>query len=134
MRLQGHPVSIRRAIDLAHAGATLGGKIKVLSPEEHDLRMALVSHLPHIAACALSETAGKSLFYAATGFKDTTRIASSDPGLWLDIFISNREKLLGALAGYIKGLEEIRSAIKVKDERRLSAHLKKAKSVRDKLG
>jgi prephenate dehydrogenase len=112
----------------------LGATVSVLSPEEHDARVSLVSHLPHAAAYALSGMAdAKSLKFASTGFKDTTRIASSDPYLWHDIFMTNRKALLSALAGYRAALRDIEKCIRNGSSKRLIGVLKKAKGVRDKL-
>lgn len=73
----------------------LGGKVIVLSSKKHDQIASQISHLPHVVAaslvCAVSK---KFLCYGATGFRDTTRIAQSDPKLWRPILMSNRERLI----------------------------------------
>lgn len=73
----------------------LGAKVSVMSPAAHDKSVSLISHLPHIVAFGLAGAAPiKELKYAAEGFKDTTRVALSDPRLWADIFLSNRKEIV----------------------------------------
>jgi prephenate dehydrogenase len=84
---------------------------------EHDLITAVISHIPHIAAAALVNLACKSeagevmKMLAAGGFKDMTRIASSDPEMWESIIMSNKEQVLKALSGYENILSDLRSAV-----------------------
>lgn len=94
-----------------------GSQVIVMSPDKHDLITAVISHLPHIVASSLVNTAGEIqvqeqdiLNYAAGGFKDITRIASSDEKLWVQIMLSNKEKILSVLKKYnciIKCFEDI---------------------------
>jgi len=115
---------------------SLGAKCEILSPDEHDKYISLISHLPHIAAIALiieADEKGESLKYASTGFKDTTRIASSNPNLWQDIFITNKDALLRALKDYKCALEGIERSIENEKTENLIALLKRAKDVRDSL-
>ena len=112
----------------------LGSRCKQLTPSEHDRCISFVSHLPHVVAIALTVAADpKSIQYASTGFKDTTRIASSNPSLWQDIFMTNKNALLASLDNYISTLEGLRSSIKRSDVKFLTKKLKKAKAIRDKL-
>ena len=97
---------------------SLGANVKVLKPAEHDDAVSLISHLPHIVAFSLAGAVPTgSLNYAAEGFKDTTRVASSDPELWADILLTNRSHILKAAALFRKQYERIVSAI-AKDDRR----------------
>jgi prephenate dehydrogenase len=90
-------VQLQKAVDVWSA---LGCRVLQMSPEQHDAAFASVSHLPHLIAFALmngisSQTQGKDyLSLAGPGFRDFTRIAASDPKMWRDIMISNREELL----------------------------------------
>jgi len=92
-----HPVQLQKAIDLWSA---LGCEVSTMTPEQHDAAFAAVSHLPHLMAFALmnaitSQPEGKDfLSLAGPGFRDFTRIAASDPKVWRDILLSNREELL----------------------------------------
>jgi prephenate dehydrogenase len=113
----------------------IGARIIEMSPEEHDHALAETSHLPHLAASALAATltpANRSL--AATGFRDTTRIASGDPDLWTAIFLENRECVLASLANYDGQLDKFRRALEQKDAEGLKNLLKVAKMGRDAIG
>jgi prephenate dehydrogenase len=93
--------------------SALGARVSRMTPEEHDGVFAAVSHLPHLLAYALvndiSERADAAqLFgYAAGGFRDFTRIASSHPEMWRDICVANRDRLLHELHLYEKKLKEM---------------------------
>lgn len=106
---------------------SVGARVKILTPSEHDRAVALVSHLPHIVAFSLagSVPAG-ALEFAAEGFKDTTRVASSDPDLWSDIFLTNRKEILMSAGLFRKYYNGILSAISKGDRRRTVRELKKA--------
>lgn len=98
-----------------------GAIIHRLTPEEHDGVFAAVSHLPHLLAYALvDEIARKThadlLFqYAASGFRDFTRIAGSSPEMWRDISVANRDALLSELDSYTRQLSRLRSALAAGD-------------------
>lgn len=92
-----HAVQLQKAVDVWTA---LGCRVLKMSPEQHDAAFAAVSHLPHLIAFAMinavsGQPQGKDyLSLAGPGFRDFTRIAASDPKVWRDILISNREELL----------------------------------------
>ena len=113
----------------------MGAKVGVVSPEEHDENLAFSSHLPHVVAYALAGTLEKKIPKAmfATGFKDTSRIASSDAALWSDIFMSNRNNVLKAIDHYKKILSGIENAISKDNREDLEKWLKKYKGLRDEL-
>ena len=103
-----------------------------MSPESHDRALAYTSHLPHLAAAALSIVLPEGCrAVAATGFRDTTRIAASDPRLWSAIFLENADRLLEALAGYEQALTQFRVALQERDERRLLALWAESKEKRE---
>ena len=98
------------------AWSACGANLARMTPEEHDGVFAAVSHFPHLLAFGLvADIAGrenaKQLFgYAASGFRDFTRIASSDPEMWRDICVANRDQLLreiGAYRGMLSRMEEL---------------------------
>ncbi len=114
---------------------SLGCEVKRLTPEEHDLALATTSHLPHFVAALLARqlpTAWRP--FTATGFRDTTRIAAGDPGLWSAIARENALALSQALAGFADRLDELRTAILAQDHDQLTHILTDAKKVRDALG
>jgi len=111
---------------------SLGARVLVLSPEKHDERASLASYLPHAASYALSLTQnGRSVKLAAGSLKDTTRVASSDPELWKDIFLLSREHTLSAIASFMRNLEKLKRAIKRRDEKTILKLLRRAKKVTD---
>lgn len=106
---------------------TLGAEAILMDAVEHDRRVAMISHLPHVAAFALSEivantndTAMKQLI--GGGFKDTTRIAASSPSLWTDIF-SESSELIPSLEQYIKHLEDYLALLKHSELQGIKARL-----------
>jgi prephenate dehydrogenase len=114
---------------------SLGAKVETMTPAEHDQRIAVVSHLPHLVAAALaSATPEKLLPLAASGWRDTTRIASGDPQLWQEIFATNRASALEALETFEHKLAELKAALGNSDDARLKANLEGAKRIRDALG
>jgi prephenate dehydrogenase len=106
---------------VAAAWQACGAVIHRLSPQEHDAVFASVSHLPHVLAFALvDDIAGKphadTLFqYAASGFRDFTRIAGSSPEMWRDITLANRDALLTEVDAYLAQLASMRQMIAAGD-------------------
>jgi len=96
------------------AWKSCGARVSRMDAEEHDAVLAAVSHLPHLLAFALvHEVAGRGdsaqLFgYAAGGFRDFTRIASSHPEMWRDICVANRDRLLDEVSRFSAKLEDVR--------------------------
>ena len=122
--------ALKKIVDFWKA---LGGKVKVMTPSEHDRSVALISHLPHIVAFSLvGAIPEKDMAYAAEGFKDTTRVASSDPGLWADIFITNKNETIKACRLFESSYSAILKALVKDDYQGLVKALKKAKTKRDK--
>ncbi|MEX2214443.1 MAG: prephenate dehydrogenase [Phycisphaeraceae bacterium] len=112
---------------------TLGMKLTVKTPEDHDRLVAAISHLPHAAAVLLVKLADEltAISIAATGFKDTTRIASGDPRVWTDIFTSNRSAMLESIDQFTAELAKFRKVIDGGDESALTQLLEEAKHARD---
>ncbi len=114
-----------------------GATVNEMSVEHHDEVLAATSHLPHMLAFALVESLARlseqrEIFeYAAGGFTDFTRIASSDPVMWRDICIANRDALLGMLDRFNKDLEALHTAIDSRDEETLLRIFTEAKVARD---
>ncbi len=111
---------------------SLGAVVNVISPEEHDRILSFTSHLPHVLAFCLAGVQEKDwMKFASTGFKDTTRVASSDPMLWADIFMDNRENVLKAIERLKEELELIGRDIKEGHKEDLIEKLNKYKQIRD---
>jgi len=114
--------------------ASIGMKVIVMPAQSHDKLLSKISHLPHALAVSLVNTAaGNGLDLAAGGFKDTTRIASGEPELWQDIFLTNRGNLIRDINILKKELSKIEEVLKSNNSRKLLGLLKKAKSIRDSL-
>ena len=115
----------------------VGAHIFRMSAQEHDAVFAAVSHLPHILAFAyvhqiLDHADGATyLDFAATGFRDFTRIASSHPAIWTDICFANRDSLLKLLEGQQRQLEKIASLLRNGDSDGLYRYFAEAKQTRD---
>jgi len=94
---------------------SLGARVVVLDPLTHDRAVAAVSHLPHLVAYALVDAVARfepaALDIAARGFKDTTRIAASDPQMWQEVFLANRAALAVTLAEFRQALVELERLI-----------------------
>ncbi|QDU79425.1 prephenate dehydrogenase [Polystyrenella longa] len=105
-----------------------------MDAETHDIALAQTSHLPHLVASVLcGGLADADRKLAATGFRDTTRIASGDPGLWQAIFLGNQEGLLRKLDDFQTLLQQYRTAIENQDAATLQNLLENAKRNRDGL-
>ena len=108
------------------AWSLCGADIHELSPEQHDQVFAAVSHLPHLLSFALvhdlavREDSDTYFTFAASGFRDFTRIAASHPEMWRDICLANREALIGELDRYSAALQEMRLALDTADGEKLA--------------
>ena len=115
----------------------IGARVSRMAVEEHDAVLAATSHLPHVLAYALVDALARGAArddvfrFAAGGFRDFTRIASSDPIMWRDIAIANREALLGRIDEFAERLAALRSAIARRDGGALEATFRHAKAARD---
>jgi prephenate dehydrogenase len=112
---------------VADAWRLCGAIVHRLTPQEHDEVFAAVSHLPHLLAYALVDDiaarphAGLLFQYAASGFRDFTRIAGSSPEMWRDISLANRDALLAELDAYLSQLGTLRSLLAASDGAALQA-------------
>ncbi|MDH5484196.1 MAG: prephenate dehydrogenase/arogenate dehydrogenase family protein, partial [Gammaproteobacteria bacterium] len=114
-----------------------GAEVDEMSAEHHDLVLAGTSHLPHVLAFGLVDCLNRveevdEIFrFAAGGFRDFTRIASSDPVMWRDICLANRDAILLMMQRYQVELEQLRTAISDSDETALFDIFSRAKQARD---
>ena len=117
---------------------SLGAEVLTMSVKKHDAILAATSHLPHLLAFSLVDTLSQQgeseeIFrYAAGGFRDFTRIASSDPQMWHDIFMANGEAVVEVLDVYMGDLNRLRQAVLDKNSDDLTSTFKRAKKSRDK--
>ncbi len=116
---------------------TVGAEVLTMSVEEHDEVLGATSHLPHAIAYALVDTLAHDINnpnifrYAAGGFRDFTRIASSDPTMWHDIMRANKTGVLHALDLFIANLTRLRTSIENEDSQYMLDVFTRAKNVRD---
>ena len=118
---------------------TAGAQVSEMDADRHDEILAATSHLPHVLAFALVDHLAalddrhEIFAFAAGGFRDFTRIASSSPEMWCDIACANREALTTALDGYLQDLVLLRDAIGNNDSAAILAVFRRAKQARDRL-
>lgn len=129
------PVAIEQVAAMWRAA---GAEISQLTVQEHDALLAVTSHLPHLLAFALVDAVTQGgeqidiLRYAAGGFRDTTRIAASDPIMWRDICLTNQAPLLAALDRFSAGLNQVRQSVAQGDGPALEEMFRRAKRAREK--
>lgn len=119
----------------------VGMKVDIMDSKYHDMVLAITSHIPHIIAYSIVGTVSnleKSLKkevikYAASGFKDFTRIAASDPIMWRDILLLNKKSILDMLAIFKKDLAKLEKAIKKEDSKFLYDLFSKTRLIRKKI-
>jgi prephenate dehydrogenase len=110
----------------------LGAKIIYLTTEQHDEILAYVSHLPHlVASCLVNSIKQEHLVYGASGLRDTIRIASGDPELWINIFDQNRENVIKSIDQFMSEIAGFRNDLLKKNNTAVLDRLKKAKLSRD---
>jgi prephenate dehydrogenase len=110
---------------------SLGANVTTMSAAKHDAALAMTSHLPHLAAVALAAATPRNLLpLAASGWRDTTRVAGGDPKLWQPIFAANRQHVLEALEQLADSLDNIREALEHGDWESFNAILETAAKVR----
>src|SRR5215467_7372227 len=98
----------------------LGSNVDVMDPKHHDIVLAITSHVPHLIAYNIVGTAddletvtkGEVIKYSAGGFRDFTRIAASDPTMWRDVFLNNREAVLEVLGRFSEDLSALQRGIR----------------------
>lgn len=118
-----------------------GARTRTMSPEHHDRVCAIVSHLPHLLAFTIcgtaddlaDETRSEVLDFAASGFRDFTRIAASDPVMWRDIFLSNREAILEMLARFTEDAQAMARAIRWGDSDYIVDRIERGRQIRRNL-
>jgi len=119
----------------------LGSEVEVMSVQHHDEALAITSHLPHLIAFAIFHTGLKHeevtqaevMKYSAGGFRDFTRIASSNPTMWRDIFLNNKEAVLSVLKQFNEDLSALAKAIEDNDGPKLVDALSKSRLTRRKV-
>lgn len=129
------PHSVDRVKEMWEA---TGAIVELLDEKQHDEVLAATSHLPHILAYSLVNTLSKSNYgddvfdFAAGGFKSFSRIASSDPVMWRDICLENKDAILSSLKDFQQDLSGLKKLIETGDDKELVKLFANAKKVRDR--
>ena len=116
----------------------IGANVQVMTPEHHDLVLAITSHLPHLIAYTIVGTANELgevtesevLKFSAGGFRDFTRIAASDPTMWRDVFLHNKDAVLEMLGTFNEDLSKLTRAIRRGDGNALFEHFTRTRAIR----
>jgi cyclohexadieny/prephenate dehydrogenase len=133
------PNSSASAVErLAGFWQVLGSNVETMSPEHHDLVLGITSHLPHLIAYTIVGTAdelsqvtrSEVLRFSAGGFRDFTRIAASDPTMWRDVFLANKEAVLEMLGRFNEDLSVLTRAIRHGDGDTLFKHFSRTREIR----
>ncbi len=135
------PPADAAAADVARLSAfweALGAKVELMDAQHHDLVLAVTSHLPHLIAYTIVGTAsdlehvtqGEVIKYSAGGFRDFTRIAASDPTMWRDVFLTNKDAVLEMLQRFSEDLTALQRAIRVDDGDALFDHFTRTRAIR----
>ena len=116
----------------------IGANVELMDIDHHDLVLAVTSHLPHLIAYTIVGTASdleevtrsEVIKYSAGGFRDFTRIAASDPTMWRDVFLSNKDAVLEMLQRFTEDLTALQRAIRVGDGQTLFDHFTRTRAIR----
>jgi cyclohexadieny/prephenate dehydrogenase len=115
-----------------------GMKVEIMTAEHHDMVLAMTSHLPHAIAYTIVGTAtdleetmrAEIIKFSAGGFRDFTRIAASDPVMWRDVFLANREAVLEVLQRFTEDLTALQRAIRWGEAEKLEALFTRTRAIR----
>ena len=129
------PAKVRALVEFWE---TLGARVDTMDAEHHDLVLAVTSHIPHLIAYTIVGTAsdledvtrGEVIKYSAGGFRDFTRIAASDPTMWRDVFLNNRDAVLEMLDRFLTDFGMMREAIRASDGETLFDLFTKTREIR----
>ncbi len=118
--------------------AALGARVEITTPDHHDLVLAITSHLPHLIAYTIVGTAdelaqvtsSEVIKFSAGGFRDFTRIAASDPIMWRDVFLANKDAVLEMLGTFNEDLSKLTRAIRRGDGEALFDHFTRTRAIR----
>jgi cyclohexadieny/prephenate dehydrogenase len=123
---------------LASFWRALGANVEIMGADHHDLVLAVTSHLPHLIAYTIVGTAdeledvtrSEVLKFSAGGFRDFTRIAASDPTMWRDVFLNNKDAVLEMLGAFQEDLSKLTRAIRRGDGEALFDHFTRTRAIR----
>lgn len=132
------PTDLLKLTSLVEFWEALGANVEIMDAEHHDLVLAVTSHLPHLIAYTIVGTASdledvtqnEAIKYSAGGFRDFTRIAASDPTMWRDVFLGNKEAVLTMLQRFTEDITALQRAIRTDDGDALFDHFERTRAIR----
>lgn len=116
----------------------LGSNVELMEPEHHDMVLAITSHIPHLVAYNIvgtvsdleQDTQSEVIKFSASGFRDFTRIAASDPVMWRDVFLTNRDAVLEMLGRFLEDLSKLQRMVRVGDGPGMEALFTRTRKIR----
>jgi cyclohexadieny/prephenate dehydrogenase len=129
------PVAVDR---LTSFWGALGSKVEVMEAARHDMVLAITSHVPHLVAYNIvgtvadleQDTQSEVIKFSASGFRDFTRIAASDPVMWRDVFLTNRDAVLEMLGRFLEDLSKLQRMVRVGDGAGMEALFSRTRAIR----
>lgn len=129
------PVAVDR---LTSFWGAMGSKVEVMDASHHDLVLAITSHVPHLVAYNIvgtvadleQHTQSEVIKFSASGFRDFTRIAASDPVMWRDVFLTNRDAVLEMLGRFLEDLSQLQRAVRIGDGPALEQMFTRTRAIR----
>jgi cyclohexadieny/prephenate dehydrogenase len=129
------PVAVDR---LTSFWGALGSRVEVMDPAHHDMVLAITSHVPHLVAYNIvgtvadleQHTKSEVIKFSASGFRDFTRIAASDPVMWRDVFLTNRDAVLEMLGRFLEDLSRLQRAVRIGDGPSLEEWFTRTRAIR----
>lgn len=129
------PVAVDR---LTSFWGAMGSNVEVMEPSHHDMVLAITSHIPHLVAYNIvgtvadleADTQSEVIKFSASGFRDFTRIAASDPVMWRDVFLTNRDAVLEMLGRFLEDLSKLQRMVRVGDGPGLEALFTRTRAIR----
>ncbi|MEP4290596.1 MAG: prephenate/arogenate dehydrogenase family protein, partial [Rhizobiaceae bacterium] len=137
--LTPEPETDRAAVEkLTDFWKALGSWVEVMEPDHHDMVLAVTSHIPHLIAYNIVGTASELeevtqsevVKFSASGFRDFTRIAASDPVMWRDVFLHNKDAVIEMLGRFSEDLSRLQRAVRNGDGDLLFEHFTKTRAIR----
>ena len=116
----------------------MGSNVETMDAAHHDMVLAITSHVPHLVAYNIvgtvadleADTQSEVIKFSASGFRDFTRIAASDPVMWRDVFLTNRDAVLEMLGRFLEDLSVLQRAVRMGDGERLEAMFTRTRAIR----
>jgi cyclohexadieny/prephenate dehydrogenase len=134
----GQEVDAAQTEKLAAFWRAMGSQVELMEPEHHDMVLAITSHIPHLVAYNIvgtvadleAATQSEVIKFSASGFRDFTRIAASDPVMWRDVFLTNRDAVLEMLGRFSEDLSVLQRAVRTGDGPGLEAMFTRTREIR----